>query len=342
MIDTQTTETTDEIVDEKPIRFFRLWYVFFLLPILLLGGLFLYTENQVRPPTNFPIESTFKVESGEPLKTIADRLEEEGYVKSSFLLYLSVLLFHDPTEIKASSYYFDRPIDTFEFAERLTEGDYDNDLIRFTHIEGETNVSLAERAAEVLSDFDGDLFLNLASTSEGRLFPDTYFIPADFNEEELFLLLIDSYEENLADYVDLLESDALTEEEVIILASIIEREANTPQSMELVAGILRNRLDAGMPLQADATIEYVLDTPLGELREGELAEELRETDSPYNTYKYAGLPPTPIGNPGRTAIEAALSPTDSDYFFYITGNDGEFYYAETYDEHLRNIELHLR
>ena len=97
-----------------------------------------------------------------------------------------------------------------------------------------------------------------------------------------------------------------------------------------------------MALQADASIEYVIETPLGELPPGQLAESLREIDSPYNTYLYPGLPPTPIGHPGMDAIMAVLEPADTEYFYYITGNDGEFYYAETYNQHLTNIERHLR
>ena len=97
-----------------------------------------------------------------------------------------------------------------------------------------------------------------------------------------------------------------------------------------------------MALQADATIEYVLDEGLNDLAPGQLAENLRELDSPYNTYLYRGLPPTPIGNPGRAAIEAVLFPITSDYFYYITGDDGKFYYAETYAQHLRNIANYLK
>ena len=110
----------------------------------------------------------------------------------------------------------------------------------------------------------------------------------------------------------------------------------------MVAGILLSRIVLGMPLQVDAAMEYALATPLQELLPGELALQIRELDSPYNTYKYKGLPPTPIGNPGLTAIEAVLNPKNSDYLFYITGIDGEFYYAETLEEHNQNIARYLR
>ena len=137
-------------------------------------------------------------------------------------------------------------------------------------------------------------------------------------------------------------STLVTPREQLILASIVEREANSEESMKMVAGILLNRLELGMPLQADAAIEYAIDTPLNELKPGELASLLQTLESPYNTYKNRGLPPTPIGNPGLQAIDAVLNPTDSEYLFYITGLDGEFYYAETLNEHNLNVDRYLR
>jgi UPF0755 protein len=107
--------------------------------------------------------------------------------------------------------------------------------------------------------------------------------------------------------------------------------------MKMVSGILQNRLSIGMALQTDASIEYVLDKPLSELS----AEDL-DLDTPYNTYMYPGLVPTPIGNPGLLAIDAVLNPTPSDFFYYITGNDGNFYYAETFEEHKQNIYKYLQ
>jgi len=123
----------------------------------------------------------------------------------------------------------------------------------------------------------------------------------------------------------------------LVLASIIEREADSVESKKMVAGILKNRMSINMPLQTDASMEYILDKPLSELTPEDLKKE-----SPYNTYLNFGLPPTPIGNPGLDAILAVLEPTPSDYYYYITGNDGEFYYAKTYAEHLQNIEKYLR
>ena len=153
----------------------------------------------------------------------------------------------------------------------------------------------------------------------------------------MYLLLSNKYNEEIKLLETKISAQSLSLDEIIVLASIIEREANTPESKHLVSGILQNRLAEGMYLQVDASLEYVLDKPLSELTPEDL-----KIDSPYNTYLYKGLPPTPIGNPGLESIMAVLEPAQSDYFFYITDTDGEFYYAKNFEEHRKNVAKYLR
>jgi UPF0755 protein len=145
------------------------------------------------------------------------------------------------------------------------------------------------------------------------------------------------YEASIAPLRGTMESRGYTEDEVIILASILEREANDETSMRMVAGILENRLRDDMPLQVDAVFQYYTGKGSSDLTLEDLT-----TDTPYNTYTNIGLPPQPIGNPGLMAIEAVLNPTPSDYYYYLTGDDGEFYYAKTFEEHKRNKARYLR
>jgi UPF0755 protein len=273
---------------------------------------------------------------------MTQKLYSAGVVKSPELLYFLLVTQFDPRNIKASTYLFTEPITTYAVAERLMGGDFDTNLQAVTIIEGDSRKKIAAKLAAEFTWFDPDEFLTLTSGQEGFLFPDTYFVPETFSTPELIQLLINTQQAVLQDYTTALASSTFTLPEIITLASIIEREANTPESMSMVAGIFLNRLAIGMALQADASIEYVLDEELADLPPGALAETLRELDSPYNTYLYPGLPPTPIGNPGRAAIEAVLYPTDSEFLYYITGNDGNFYYAETYREHQQNIDRYLR
>lgn len=316
------------------VRFLLIFCGFLLL---LFFTLILYVKELSEPTSNFPINTPVVIESGTGVKAISEELKRANVVKSDWLLYYVLAFFYEPKDIKASTYVFEEPLSTFEIAKRLTEGDFDTDLVRFTHFEGERANQLAKRAAELLTNFDEDRFILAAEAVEGRLFPDTYFVPADFTDEDLLKLMQNTFSEKLATLQEDIDKHNLSLDEILILASIIEREANAPESMKLVSSVLQNRLEIGMALQADASIEYILDKPLAEL----MPEDLK-IDSPYNTYLYTGLPPTPIGNPGLDSIMAVLEPTTSDYFYYITDDEGVFHYAKTYREHLMNIEKYLR
>jgi UPF0755 protein len=289
------------------------------------------------PPRDFPVDRPFVIEAGADTKDVVSYLASHGYVHSAFALYLSLVLFFDPRDIKASTYSFAAPLGAVALAQRLMEGDYKSDLVRLVHFEGETAAALAARAEKLLEGFSAAEFISITRNEEGWLFPDTYFVPRSFSAAELVSMLRANYEEKVGPLRKYIETHTLSEYEILILASILEREANTRESKRMVSWILQERLRIGMPLQADASLEYVLDKPLSELTPADL-----EIDSPYNTYLYKGLPPTPIGNPGLNAIMAVLEPMPSDYLFYITGKDGTFHYARNYDEHRRNIDRYLR
>ena len=302
--------------------------------ILLLGLLVLLTGL---PPKDFPVNKPFTINRGLSASAITKELKTAGIVRSQSLLYFALTLWHDPGAVKAGTYVFAEPLSVWQLADRLTEDAPPDTLIALTFPEGFSVRDYAMIAKDSLVDFNEEKFTALAEDREGYLFPDTYYVPPDFTEAELFALLTDTYEEKLTALNELVAETDLSESDVIILASVVEREANTPESMSLVAGILLNRLSIGMALQADATLEYVLNKPLNELTPEDL-----EIDSPYNTYLYPGLPPTPIGNPGLQSIEAVIHPTSTEYFYYITDADGTFHYAETFEQHKINIADHLR
>lgn len=330
-------------VQKRKMPLFVKVFFFGFLALLILFSLGIWHISHLNtPPENFPTNQSITIAPGTDVRSITEQLETDGVVRSAQFLYWMLIFTHDPSSIKASTYLFDEPLNTTAVALKLTEGDFDTDLIRFTHFEGERVSLLAKRAGEQFVNFDTERFLENTQNQEGKIFPETYFVPPNFSDLDLLALMQQTYTEKLEPFQEQILSHPLTEDEIIILASIIEREANTPESMRMVSGILQNRLAIGMALQADASIEYVVETPLGQLPAGQLAEELRELDSPYNTYLYPGLPPTAIGNPGLEAITAVLEPTESDFFYYLTNDDGEFFYSETYDQHLENIRIHLR
>lgn len=331
--------TTEHLPPKRGALRVMLRLVLLGLLLLLLAGALLYSWVQTanQPPEGFPVGEPIEISPGMNVREITELLAERGVVRSNTLLYYLVVLFHDPSTIKASTYYFDQPLTATAVATRLTEGDFTADLIRFTHIEGERVTQLAKRAELALPAFDAATFVAAAEPHEGKLYPDTYFVPASFTADDLRTLMLDTFSEKIAPYESAISTHPLDLDEILVLASIIEREANSPESKRLVSSVLQNRLEIGMALQADASIEYVLDKPLAELTPADL-----EIDTPYNTYLYPGLPPTPIGNPGLEAILAVLEPAESDYFYYITDDTGVFHYAKTYNEHLRNIERYLR
>jgi len=292
---------------------------------------------QTLPPSDFPVNESVVIQRGMTASEIANVLDESSVVRSSTLLYIALQLRHDPSTIQAGTFLFDRPLDVFAVASRITESGATSNLATITLPEGFTVKEFADIASRSLPDFNAENFLSENTSLEGYLFPDTYYVPADFTALEFAALLRDTFDEKMSDLVISMEAHPLGVEGVIKLASLLEREANTEESMKMVSGILQNRMAKGMRLQTDASLEYVLGRPLGTLT----AEDL-EIDSPYNTYRYDGLPPTPIGNPGLTSIMAVLEPTSSDYFYYLTDEEGEFHYAKTFDEHRKNIAKYLK
>lgn len=315
----------------------NLWFYLssFITLIIILG---LWSSwFMTRPPGDFPVGTAVTINRGLSAAEIVAILKEQNVVRSSLFTHIILVAWYDPGNIKAGSYYLDKPLTAQEVVDRITEEASESTLARLTLPEGFTAREYAVLAADVLPQFDGTEYLNLTATEEGKLFPDTYYLPIDFTAEELFKLQETTYQEKLEPLKDQLTAHKLGEHDVIVLASILEREGNTEESMRIISGILQKRLDIGMRLQTDASIEYVLGRALGTLT----AEDL-ERDTPYNTYLYAGLPPTPIGNPGLTAIRAVLEPEETDYLYYITDEEGNFHYAETFDEHRSNIAKYLK
>lgn len=332
--------TTEENIFVSPPKKSRLGlFVLITLAILLIAlmSVAVYVRALALAPTDFPVGTTIEIEPGTSISAITKQLAEGHVVKSALLLYVVLLTNYEPENVKAGAYHFDTALSVFDVAATLVAGDFDANLISFTHIEGERASHIAENAAQELTNFSAEKFMLLASTSEGKLFPETYRIPKDFSEQELLDLMLETYEKNIAPLRNDFKLVDLSENEVVILASVIEREANSVESMKMVSGILQNRLRIGMGLQVDASMEYILDKPLKELT----ADDLK-MDSPYNTYIYRGLPPTAIGNPGLDALKAVLQPTPSAYMFYITGDDGTFHYAKTFDEHKVNVARYLQ
>lgn len=333
-----------EYIDESELqkrkrKFIKIFVLIFGVCVLLS---WIFVTEQFKPPKDNPEQVQFIVDPGLSVRDITVKAKQENIVRSELLLYILLTYPHDPTNIYAGTYIFSNTDSVFDVAEKLAASETEDDLLRLTIPEGVTVATMASIAEAILPAFDADEYLSLTTDDEGYLFPETYFVPETFTAEDVIELQKKTYEEIILPLRPQIEASGFTEYEVLTLASILEREANNDASMKMVSGILQNRLEIGMALQADATIEYALGTPLHEISSEQLATELRTKESPYNTYLYPGLTPTPIGNPGLMAIMAVLEPTPSDYFYYITDTEGEFHYAKTLAEHNQNVARYLR
>lgn len=279
--------------------------------------------------TSSATNQVFVIKRGESLSTIADRLVEENLIRNALVFRIYTQVQGLTKKIQAGKYLLSPSSNISQLTAILIKGPAD---LKFTFPEGWRKEEYAKRLAANLNDFDYQNFLKQVIGLEGKLFPDTYLIPIDTG----MAALIDIFTKNFAQKTSSLDF----KNEDLILASIIEREAKTDADRQIVAGILTKRLEKGWPLQADATIQYALG------KEGNwwpsLSKKDLELNSLYNTYKYKGLPPTPICNPGLASIKAALNPIKTSYWFYLSDNQGQIHYAQTLEEHNQNIAKYLK
>jgi UPF0755 protein len=307
-----------------------------LLVIIFLGG-FLLWENGLSPANSANKESfAFTIEKP-GLKDIASRLEEAGLIKSRIIFFLYTRLLRYENKIQAGNFNLSPSMTGREIAQNLTHGSFD---VKVLVTEGKRATEIAEILKEKISTYDRSWITELVQ-NEGYLFPETYSISKNASIENIIKQMRDAFDQNFAK-VNTINSK-LTKSQVVILASIIEREAITNEEKPVIAGILMNRLNAGIPLQVDATIQYAKGKNLlnGKWWEPVTIEEYKSVVSDYNTYLHAGLPPGPISNPGLEAIQAAAAPVDTDYLFYLHDKNGQIHYAKTSSEHGANIEKYL-
>jgi UPF0755 protein len=238
--------------------------------------------------------------------------------------------------VQAGTYRFEQPEHLLAVVRRLTAGDYGIEPVRVVFLEGSTAYEMSKKLVDVLGVEETKRFVEIAQPYDGYLFPDTYAFMPDTSARDVVRTLRQTFEERTAELHTRADAEGLDWNQIITMASIIEEEVRTYEERRLVSGILWNRIEEGMPLQVDASFSYLFGKASDEVTLDDIA-----TDSPYNTYKHKGLPPTPITNPGLTAIEAALDPEETNYFFYLSGRDGKTHYARTYQGHLHNKALYI-
>ena len=295
--------------------------VFFVIIVVFLFYFQLYV-----PLSSNAQERTFRIEPGEGLQKIASKLEIEGFIRGDVFFNIYVYLRGEESKLKAGDYLLSSSMSIKEIADKLIRGDSEG--LKITIIEGWRIKDIAQYLDD-LNICSKDEFLKAAEGSEGYLFPDTYYITSTMSASDLISLMRTNFNKKVDESLRTeIEGRGKTLSEIVIMASIIEKEVRTFEDKKIVSGILWKRVKVGMPLQSCATIAYITGK-----KTTKISIEETQIDSPYNTYKYAGLPVGPICNPSLESIEAAVYPQESPYWYYLSAPEGETIFSRTLQEH---------
>lgn len=291
-------------------------------------------------------EQFVEIPPGTGTAGMARRLAEAGVVRSAETFRLAVWLSGSGRRLQAGEYRFDQPLSAAAVADRLARGDVYVRALTFR--EGLTMREMAAvfenagfgqapefleaaKNAELIRDLDAQ-----ATDLEGYLFPDTYTLPRRTTAAQLIERMVARFKQVMTPALrEQAQARGLSVRELVTLASLVEKETAKPDERPIVAGVYTNRLRIGMGLQCDPTVIYALMLAGrydGNIRKGDL-----QIDSPYNTYRYAGLPPGPIAAPGEASLQAAANPADVPYFYFVSRNDGSHVFSTTLDEHNRAV-----
>lgn len=309
--------------------------IFGSISIVLLAILFWiqFSLSPVNSKNKTP--QVFVVAPGSGLHQVADNLQTQGLIKNSLMFLVYMKLTGQDSKIQKGDFKFNPSMSATQIAKELTQGTLD---VWVTIIPGKRADEIADILKEDLTSYKEDWRTQLR-VHEGYLFPDTYLIPRDATIEQIISILTNNFNTKYQQALDQ-QTNKLTQDQAVILASIIQREAPSGEDMRKVASVLENRLSIGMALQTDATVQYALGYQLAQnswWKKNLTAQDLH-IDSAYNTYTNPGLPPTPICNPDLEALEAALNPADTNYLYYFTDGKGVTHFSKTLEEHDANIK----
>ncbi len=288
------------------------------------------------PPLQFPVGTIVSIPKGATLSETALKFKKQKIVRSDFWFRTLVILANGERSVVAGDYFLSHPTNVMTLVRMVTSGDFGLTPIKTTIPEGSSIVDIAVILGENFPSFNAEYFLRITKGKEGYLFPDTYYFLPNEDEENMVKVFENTFKKKISSLERGIELSGKDLSDIVIMASIIEREAHTSKSRRIISGILWKRLSIGMPLQVDVTFDYINGKNTFELTSEDL-----ESDSPYNTYRYTGLPPGPIGNPSLDALEAAIFPIESNYLYFLADKNGEVYYSATFKEHKRKKAKYL-
>lgn len=311
------------------------------------------------PASNDSTAMVFTINPGETAATIAPRLQREGLVSDGQLFLYVVRYRGVDAQLEAGEYELwpsmtmDEIIDTLQHGRlqdvsiTIPEGRRAEEVAALLEeqglVDGEVFMALVRSGSDGY-DFLSDRPVDAPASLEGFLFPETYRIPTDYDAAQILDLLLGTFGDRFTlEMVQAAAQNGMSIYQVVTLASVVEREAVVAEERPIIADVYLNRLEQGMYLQSDPTVQYALGYQEDSAQWWKVPMSLEvdmQVDSPYNTYLYPGLPPGPICSPGLASIQAVLEPADTTYLFFFSKFDGSHAFAETYEEHLRNQELY--
>lgn len=281
----------------------------------------------------WPVKIVYK--ENETIQELAQDLYDKNLIRSTRAFALLAQITDQDRNLTTGTYLFVENKSVLDIIDIFVRHDTGIHKLVLTIPEGLSRVQIASLLDKKLNHFDTKLFLKETSEMEGYLFPDTYYFEPDVDQGTVMRAMRDNFDSKTKDLLAGQTPEHI--ERILIMASILEEEGKTYDDKVIIAGILEKRLSMHMRLQVDATFSYILGKNISSVGESEL-----NLDSPYNTYKNYGLPPGPISNPGLESIKAALNPKSSAYLYYLTGTDGVFHYATTFEQHKKNKFTYLK
>jgi UPF0755 protein len=311
----------------------RIYVAIAVLLIFLAVGLIWWVNGTSPANKDDSSAKVFVIQNGQGVRAIAKNLKEQGLIKDQVVFFLLTKQMGIDSKVQAGSFRLSPSMSAGEIAEALTHGTED---IWVTIPEGMRAGEVGDILEKNMPNYDAS-WEAVLEENEGYLFPDTYLLPKESTVETV----VDAMRSNFESKYETLDTSStnLSKEEIVTMASLIEREARHSEDRAMVSSVIHNRLNEGMKLDIDATLQYILGFSQEQnrwWREG-LTNQDKQLDSPFNTYIVIGLPPAPIANPGLASLQAAINPADTPYFYYITDQTGTNRYAETLAGHEENI-----
>jgi UPF0755 protein len=317
--------------------------------LVVAGGAAAYVYIRINEPFRGyqDAEEFVEIPQGAGSVSIGDRLVAAGVIRDRLTYRAAIWMSGQGRHLKAGDYRFDRAMTPFEVIDKIARGDVY--VVNVTFPEGLTIAEMAKifetqgfgsAGSFVQAAKDPAAVRDLdpaAADLEGYLFPETYALSRKTDAAKLVKLMVAAFHRAFTPELrQVAAARNLTARQAVTLASIVEKETARPDERPLVAAVYTTRLRIGMPLQCDPTVIYGL-AKAGRYN-GNIHKDDLAFDSPYNTYKYPGLPPGPIASPGKASLEAAVHPADADYLYFVSRNDGSHEFARTLDEHNRNVQ----